>query len=165
MTHNEMATVLREAGWTVRAPLDLMTALQAANEAAEQPIAPSTRRTTKASKLHLIKAGVGLTLLLLALLNAAWMFGVFEGVPDRPEVDATPYMTVSLVVSGASEGSVPTDLVLRVGEDWDTTEDKEALVGRLARTAAGNGFTAVTVMRGDQKVASARNSGKLVQVY
>ena len=137
--------------------------VQAAQQAVETPTAPAPRAS--ASKAHLVKAGVAAGLLLLAGLNAAWMFGVFDAPPDRPEVDAMPYMTLSLVVSGAAQGPNPTDLVLRVGEDWDDAADKEALVGRLAAAAAANGYTAITVMRGDRKVASARNGGKLVLVY
>jgi len=115
---------------------------------------------------HIIKAALALLLLVVAALNTAWALGAFDKPVAQPEVDATPYMNISLVVERANEGTVPTDLVLHVAPDWKTMPEKMALIKKLSAAASTQGFAAMTILDGEgRKVASTRNHGKVIQLY
>ncbi len=134
----------------------------------EAPVSPPPRAADDKgpSQRHVIKAAAALVLTIVAAVNTAWVFGVFEKPLERPAVDATPYMNISLVVEQATEGPVPTDLILHVATDWKTKPDKLVLVKSLAAEASAQGFSAVTLLDDEgRKVASTRNHGKIVQLY
>ena len=131
------------------------------------PVTPPPRvEDRRSNHRHIIKAAAAVVLIIVAALNTAWALGAFDKPVPRPEVDATPYMNISLVVERSNEGTVPTDLVLHVAPDWKTMPEKMVLVKKLSAAASTQGFSAVTILDGEgRKVASTRNHGKVIQLY